>query len=261
MRRWQSLIIAMGFLTWAVTAGIARAEDAPVTIRVVTEINPPNQYIADGTLTGPLVEIVQMALAEAHINASIEVLPWTRALRAAQDEQNVLIFSLGRTAEREPRFKWVGQIDEVRVFIYAQVERAIHLESLDDARPLVVGTVYDDIREKYLLNHGFVLGQNLASVRQHELNYAKLKAGRIDLWPASQDLMDYVVRTAGDDPAKTVKPVWEITDLMQGYTGGFMACSLSTSDDIVDRLRQALDQMKRDGRYAAIHKKWHSSPS
>jgi polar amino acid transport system substrate-binding protein len=206
MRRWQSLIIMIGFFSWFVTAGAAQADDRPVTLKVVTEINPPNQYMADGKLTGPLVEIVQTVLEVAQIKATIEVLPWARAVRVAQEEQNVLIFSLGRTAERESHFKWVGQ--------------------------------------------------NLASVREHGLNYAKLKAGRIDLWPASQDMMSYEVRNAGDDPAKTVKPVLEITDLSQGYTGGFLASSLSTPDDIVERLRQALDQMKRDGRYAAIHKKW-----
>jgi polar amino acid transport system substrate-binding protein len=66
--------------------------------------------------------------------------------------------------------------------------------------------------------------------------------------------MTYIVRSAGDDPARAVKSVF---DLGSGrYSGDFMAFSPSTDDATVDRLRKGLDRIKADGRFVALMKKW-----
>jgi len=236
----------------------AQAESALASqqVTVITEEFPPYQYSDHGEVSGMSTEVVKAALAEAGISAPIAIMPWARAYKMALEDKNVLIFSLARTKEREALFKWIGQVNEAENYVYARADRGLTISSLEDARQYVTGTVVGDIRESYFLDHGFTLNKDIQSVRQHEQNYAKLRAGRIDLWPTSSTVMAYIVRKAGDDPTSAVTPVWRIDDLHVGYSGDFLAASLSTPDSLVEKLRIALDRIKSDGRYDAIKKKW-----
>jgi polar amino acid transport system substrate-binding protein len=233
-------------------AAQAEADQISPLLTVVTEEFPPYQFMDQGKPTGMTVEVVQAVLAEAGITTPITIVPWTRALKTAQERANVLIFSVARTAERENQFKWIGQVNQSQNYLYARAGSGISIKTLDDAKRYVIGTVLGDIREDYFAKRGF----QIQSVRQHELNYARLKAGRIDLWPTTDAVMTHIIRKAGDDPATAVVPVWKIDDLHVGYSGDFLAASLATPDALVERVRAALDQIKSDGRFAAIEHKW-----
>lgn len=239
-------------LACGVTAMSARAE---MSLKVVTEDFPPFQYIENGHLTGVCAEVVEAVLAEAGIEAEITVMPWPRAQKMAKEEENVLIFSMARTAGREKDYKWVGQIDEAGGHVFAAAGNPVTIRSFDDLKLHVLGVVIGDLREEFFHAQGFEDGKNLEPVRTHASLYSMLKAGRIELWPESDLTMAYVVRQAGGDPAKAVRAVWNLSDVT-GYAGDFMAAGLSTPDEIIERLRAALDKVKSDGRYEAIMRKW-----
>jgi len=234
-------------------AALAAQAEAP--LRVVTEEFPPFQYIENGHLTGVCVEVVEAVLAEAGIQAEITMMPWARAQKTAKEEENVLIFSLARTEAREKEYKWVGQIDEAHNRVFAAAGSAIQISRFEDLKDHVVGVVIGDLREDYFVEHGFVVGKNLQPVRSHASLYAMLAAKRLDLWPENDLAMAYIVRQSGRDPATAVKPVWNLPDITP-YSGDFMAVGLSTSDSVVARLREALDRIKSDGRFAGIMRKW-----
>jgi polar amino acid transport system substrate-binding protein len=133
--------------------------------------------------------------------------------------------------------------------------RDIKLKSLEDAKNYMTGTIIGDLRESYLIEHGFWQGNNVESVTSNEMNYEKLKARRIDLWPATAEGMAYIVRKAGDDPRQMLKPVWEITDFTAD-SANYMAFGAQTGDDVVEVFRQGLVKIKSNGVYAAILRKW-----
>ncbi len=61
------------------------------TLTVVTEQYPPYNYEENGKVKGVSTEVVEEVLREAGIDFSIKVYPWTRALKMAEEQENVLI--------------------------------------------------------------------------------------------------------------------------------------------------------------------------
>ena len=117
-----------------------------------------------------------------------------------------------------------------------------------------MATVNEDVGEQFLINKGFVRGQNLQSSIKYELNYEKLKRGRVDLWIMSELVAVYLARQAGDVPTQTLARSYAITEL--GSDGYYMAFGASTPDALVERLAKALATIKGNGTYDALKKKW-----
>jgi polar amino acid transport system substrate-binding protein len=239
----------------AARAESAQATSAPITLQVVTEELPPYNMTVDGRLTGMSTEVVQAALKEAGLSATIQSMPWARAYDLALHDENVLIYSIARIAEREPLFQWVGAIAPTRWFIFASASRPIALRDLDDARPYQNGVVKEDVGEQYLTARGFRSGINLQSSNRRELNYEKLKSAHIDLWIANDLNAVWLARQAGDDPASTLMRALPLPDL-GGDAGLYMAFSRNTPAPMVARVRQALQRLHDNGTYAAIARKW-----
>lgn len=240
-------------LFWA--TGTAAAHDLPKSIDVVTEEFPPFNYTENGRVTGYATEVVEAVLGEIGVKGHFHVLPWTRAMRWAQEKEDVLIYSIARNETREKTFKYVGQITEGENYFYALKQRHIAPTSLEDAKKFVVGVVHDDIKEEMLEKQGFILNKNLLPVQMSEQNYRMLKAGRIDLWPMNNVAMTYIVRKCGDEPDWLVEPVLRIDSIFP-YEGDFMAFGSHTSDDMVELFRQGLDRIKASGKFREISSKW-----
>jgi len=224
-------------------------------IRIVTEELPPYNMTQDGRVTGMSTEVVQAVLKEVGITASIQSMPWARAYDMALNSENVLIYSITRTLQREKLFKWVGDIAPMHWYLFAKPGNAIRLDNLDDARKYQIATVKEDAGEQYLLSQGFLIGKNLQSSNKYQYNYDKLKLGRVDLWISIELNALYLMRQAGDNPEKAVVRALKLPGL-DGEHGLNMAFSLKTPDALVERFRKGLQSIHKNGTYDAILKKW-----
>lgn len=224
-------------------------------LRVVTEELPPFNMTQDGRMTGMSTEVVQAVLKEVGIQAGIQSMPWARAYDIALNSENVLIYSITRTPQREKLFKWVGVIAPTNWYLFAKPGRNIRLASLDDARKFQIATVKEDAGEQYLVSKGFVVGKNLQSNNKYEYNYEKFKADRVDLWISIELNALYLMRQAGDEPNKMAVRALSLPDL-GGHDGLYMAFSLKTPDAVVERFRKGLETIRKNGTYDAIIKKW-----
>lgn len=224
-------------------------------VTVVTEELPPYNMTVDGKLTGMGTEVVQAVLDEVGQQANIQMMPWARAYDIALNSENVLIYSIARTPQREALFKWVGVIAPTRWYLFSLPGTEFKLDSLDDARQYQIATVKEDVGEQYLIDKGFIVGRNLQSSNKYEHNYEKLKAGRVDLWISNELNAHYLVRQASGNPNETAVPQLNLDDL-GGADGLCMAFSRNTPDELVERFRQALARIRADGRYDAIAAKW-----
>ena len=128
-------------------------------------------------------------------------MPWARAYDIAMNTENVLIYSITRTAGRERLFKWVGVVAPSDWYLFSLRERPIALSQLEDAKKYQTATVNEDAGEQYLVAKGFAIGVNLQSSNKYELNYEKLRRGRVGLWVANDLVAHYLARQVGDDPA------------------------------------------------------------
>ncbi|MCW7541713.1 transporter substrate-binding domain-containing protein [Aquabacterium sp. A7-Y] len=224
-------------------------------IRVVTEEFPPYNLTEKGKVTGFSTEVVEAVLKEIGVQAGIQSMPWARAYDIARNTENVLIYSIARTPEREKLFKWVGAVAPSDWSLFAAREGGIRIERLDDAKKYQVATVNEDAGEQFLVSRGFVIGKNLQSSNKYEFNYDKLKRGRVDLWVANDLVARYLARRAGDNPDQVLARVLYLPEL-SGSDGLYMAFGPKTSDTVVERFRKGLDAIKKSGKYEALKRKW-----
>ncbi len=193
-------------------------------------------------------------MKEIKLQGEFQSRPWARAYETAQNAEGVLIYSIGRNPLREKLFKWVGVIAPTQYYLFSLPQRKLTLQQLDQAKAFQIGTVNEDVGEQFLIAKGFIKGQNLQSSVKYELNYEKLKLGRVDLWIMTDLVAVYLARQAGDDPAKTLARSFAIPDLdSDGY---YMAFGAQTPDALVQRLAKGLATIKSNGTYDALKKKW-----
>ena len=239
----------------AATLSSATAATAATTVTCVTEENRPVNFMENGRVTGFSTEVVEAVLKEIGVPANIQIMPWARAYATALHAENVLIFSIMRTAEREHLFKWVGVVSPPdSSYLFAMRERKLRLADLDDARNYKIGTINGDAREQYLESKGFVKGRHLHGNAVPRITYEKLKLGRIDLWAMSEIVAVDLVRREGGDPAQVLVRALQLTELGSG--GSYMAFGPKTDDQLVERFRKGLEAVKANGTFAALQKKW-----
>ncbi len=223
-------------------------------VRILTEEFPPYNYTAQGKITGLATEVVEAVLKEMGLQGQIQSMPWARAYETARNTPGVLIYSIGRTPERDKYFKWVGVIAPTVYYLYGQPGKAYRVDSLEAAKTYQIGTVNEDVGEQFLVGQGFVKGHNLQSSVKYGHNYEKLKAGRIDLWIMSELTANHLARQAGDDPARTLAKVYRIPELSSD--GYYMAFGMHTPDATVAQFRAGLEAIKRNGTYDRLQRKW-----
>lgn len=240
-------------LFWGLFGGSLSAASGD-TIKILTEEFPPYNFTENGRITGLSTEVVEAVLKEIRAQGDFQSLPWARAYETAQTSENTLIYSIGRTKEREKLFKWVGVIAPADYYLFSWQGKNLKFDLLDDAKKYQTGTVNEDVGEQFLVANGFVKGKNLQSSVKYEFNYEKLKLGRVDLWIIGELTGYYLARQAGDDPAKVLFKAHHITGL--GSDGYYMAFGIKTPDALVDRFRNGLEAIKKNGTFDALKRKW-----
>jgi polar amino acid transport system substrate-binding protein len=218
-------------------------------LTILTENLPPLNYVDNGTLVGPSVEIVREIQKRVGSQEQIQVYPWARAYKMALKDENVILFGMTYTKVRKDKFKWVGPLATKRDILVAKKGSGIKIEDLEDAKKVKsIGTLIDDTRGRLLERNGF---SNLEPVSDEQLNAKKLAIGRIDLWAYKIPGLRTVCDLAGVDYTKfeEVYHLREI-DLM-------IAFSKKTSDSIVQKWRDAFNEMLADGAIMKIRKKWN----
>ena len=218
-------------------------------LTILTENLPPLNYVDNGVLVGPSVEIVREIQRRVGSEEQIQVYPWARAYKMALEDENVILFGMTYTKVRHDKFKWVGPLATKRDILVARKSSDIKIKDLEDAKKVKrIGTLRDDTRGRLLQSQGFT---NLEPVSDEQLNAKKLALGRIDLWAYKTPGLRTVCDLAGVDHT-TFEEVYHLReiDLM-------IAFSKKTSDSIVQKWKTAFDEMVSDGTIKKIKKKWN----
>lgn len=231
-----------GFLVGVVLACTAWAQ--PIT--VVTEEYPPYNYLdANKQIAGLSTEVVKEVLRRAQLPYHIGLYPWARAYHMALEQPDVLIYSIGRSSQREALFQWVDIIAPYNVFMYRLKSRPeVQVQKVEQLARFRIGAVRDDVRAQYLAK----MGISADLVVDDSANAKKLASQRIDLFPIDEIAMVALYRREGLDP-DSVEKALALPDLSAGL---YMAFSLQTPVELVERCRSALRDMRRDGTFDKI---------
>jgi polar amino acid transport system substrate-binding protein len=224
------------------------AGPAAADMTLITEEFPPFNYTQNGKLTGVATAVVREICRRLGTADNIEILPWARGYKRLQTEPNVVLFTTAWTKERAPLFNWVGPLFSVRLGFYARKNDPRRISSLEAAKKVAAIACYkDDFREQILKSLGFT---NLDSSRDPKSDIRKLISGRVDLWFFDNIGAPQVAREDGIDPGQ----IKEIFTYKQTFS--YIAISKQTSPAIVRQWQATLDEMKADGTFWWLTRKW-----
>lgn len=229
--------IALALLATCFSAGATVAQ----TLRVVTE-DTSYTYLVGDRVGGPATDAVEAILQRAGLtDYSVGLYPWARAYDMAQREPNVLIYLIARTPERENLFKWAAQLTRIEYHLYKLRERNdLRATDLNALRGFSIGVLRDDVRHTFLQGQGFT---RLVVSAQNTDNFRKLLNRQVDLVPMPErDARQFCLEEG--IPYDTLEPVLALDALVKGL---YMAFSPGTSDEVVERAREAFAALSAEG--------------
>lgn len=218
---------------------------AEQSIKVVAAEFPPLTTNAGGQPGGVVLEVVREACKRAGIPLEFSFLPWQRAQLETQAGNDVLIIPFTRTPSREAQYQWVAPVLEFHTVL---VTLASPPSSIEEARMLVVGYVRGTSFKDEVEQAKFPY---VEESNDDVVNARKLKLGRIGAWITTDLMAHGVYRQAGFDPA----------ELKYGPNLGpvkisYVAASLDFPKETAERIANAINQMRADGSYQAIVKRY-----
>lgn len=220
--------------------------------QVVTEEWAPYNYEENNQLTGMATEIVRAIMALTGDNFEVLLLPSMRSTHALKTRPKTIMYSLFRTAEREPLYKWVGPIVEESIHPYqlANAQQPVNtLEQLLHAPRIT--TRHAGLIPEILQTQGF---NNLEKSATESLQlYRMLLAGRTDIIIGDTDAgVAYYSRHLNIAPGTLRQIPIEL------YRSSlYIAFSRDSEDKMVAAWASALEQLRHSGELARIQGRYN----
>jgi len=208
----------------------------------------PISYFNGNAPDGMTVELAREVQRRIGSKEPIHIVPLARAIALANSQQSVLLLALVRNPEREPHYQFIGPIFETRIAAYAARSRAAELRKRD---PGLKGLRAGARRGSVWASLARAGGYNLTDEANTDEGAARmLMQGRFDLWFEAEEVAGGALEKAGysiDD-----------VDLMLHLPPQpvYFAFSKATPSAVVHAWEQGLAELKRDGTFQRIHRKW-----
>lgn len=226
---------------------LARAE----TYQLVTEEWAPYNYRENEHITGMATEVVRAIMALTGDDFEIRMRPSMRASRVLQTQPRTIMYSMFRTPEREPLFKWVGPIAEESIYPYQLAAAAQPIHTLEQLlhTPRIT-TRHAGLVPTMLASMGF---DNLdTSATESEQLYRMLLAGRTEVIIGDTDAgVAYYSRLLGIAPGTLRRVPIEL------YRSSlYIAFSRDSDDALVAAWAAALAKLRSTGELTRIQRRY-----
>ncbi len=222
-----------------------------------TENHAPYNFIdpESNEIVGLGVDVVKAMLNAAHdTDSKIKIFPWARIYNMALIQENVAIFSMTHTAAREPLFKWVGEIHNSKNYLWKNVSRSdIKITSRSDLFKYKIVVQRNGADHQTFKNiYGLDEKKNLHLVTDTKQRYKLIFNQHGDLFTEAPFTLKWNLESYKYDFINLEK-VYFVPELGSSLN---LAFSDETDDSVVNRYRHALKEIKANGEYQAIIKKW-----
>lgn len=243
MMKKRLLSICVLLFVFSIFAHSAGAQD----ITVVSTSWIPFVYEENNEITGVATKIAKAILKKAGIRAEINLYPWKRSMKMAEEKKNVIIYPIIRIKEREPRFIWAVPMFSVKICLYKLKKRTdIVIDSLEDAKRYSIGVIREAAMHQMLRGQGFEDGKQLKEMDSNEQNVRLFFRGRTDLIAENPLVMAYEAK-------KFNLPVSEAEKVHLLFEHeAYMAFGKQSSGKSAERLKAAFEQLRSDGTIEAI---------
>jgi len=208
-------------------------------VLVVTEPWFPYNYLdSKGKVTGRSTEIVKSILKHAKISYEINLYPWQRSYGIAKEQDNVLIYSIYRTPEREQYFHWICPLSNSPLHsVYKLSSRKnLVIQKESDLNKYAFSITRGTFLHKLFVNKGMEEGSNLFLTSSNKSNLQMLLNNRVDLLVEVDEAIIQML-TSLNLSNETVKKVYTLKAEDQAEL--CMAISKGTPSHIVDKVRSS----------------------
>jgi polar amino acid transport system substrate-binding protein len=217
---------------------------APDLISVYTENYPPFNFmnLETGEVSGFATEIVRNILDDAGLRYEIKLLPWKRAVRAVQTEENALIYTIVRAPLREDQYRWLAPISgaDFHIFMRADDKRTPSYEALKVGE-YTASCVAQDITCDLLIELG-IPEENITAVPNDKTgDFRMVVAGRTDIFIGDDDIYRYLKSQEKIDVSLVRKAL-----PVNIKTGFYLAGNVNMSDAIAQKIVDAHAAMNQD---------------
>jgi polar amino acid transport system substrate-binding protein len=218
--------------------------------QVVTEEWAPYNYQENNQLTGMTTEIVRAIMTLTGDDFEMVLLPSMRASLALKNRPRTIMYSMFRTPEREPLYKWVGPIVEESIHPY-QLANAPPINSLEQLlRAAQITTRHAGLLPDMLQSLGFT-NLNKSATENLQL-YRMLLAGRTSIIIGDTDAgVTYYSRQLNIAPGTLRQIPIEL------YRSSlYIAFSQDSDDNLVAAWASALEQLRQSGELQRIQRRY-----
>jgi polar amino acid transport system substrate-binding protein len=259
----RRLFLISMFMLFSIMAGA----ESVYRLQILTEENLPLQFTRDGEVTGFAVDLVYSILARSELNGRVEIIPWARAYKMAQELPNVLLFSARRTPERENKFKWASQVFihglmpdyellrmQSNMVLICHANSDININSIEQAQLFVIAAQRGDWLTEYLMDSLHWPVEKMFLTRDFDDTIRMLEAKRVDLaMMVSQDYQN-IMKLRGFDVSQ-FRPCLEVPKPVAHL---YFSFSLGTDDKVVEIFKNTLESMYDNGSYQLLYQRWYN---
>lgn len=219
-------------------------------IQFLTHPLRPFSFIDENDqLNGVAVELVQEMMKLRKQEHEIIDVSFKRALKIAQTKKSSALFIVMKTKERESTLKWVGPLFSNGVYVYVNRQHDPGIKTFDDLKKLkMLGVGLGNTDHKFFTDKGF---KNLIVAYNQEESVQQLYHGRIDATPMGEMVFDESVKAYGLKPERFKK-----TDVKLYDSKLYLVFSKDIPDEEVSKWQEVLDQLKQNGTYDQIMKRY-----
>ena len=213
----------------------------------ISEEYAPYNFSENGIPRGIAVDVLTHIWERIGLErkvTDIQILPWARGYRMAQEQPGTCLFSMTVTEPRRELFAFAEPLIESSVSIVAARSSGLEISSIDDLASLTIGVVREDIGEQSLLADGAQATISRADSARSLVRM--LTAGRFDAIAYGMDTALWNMQQEGID-SSAYESVFTLREGVMGY-----ACHKDTDPAIMEQLQQALDALVADGTVARI---------
>lgn len=241
------------------SGALATLEGSP-SLTVITSNYPPYSYATSSEQGGFVTELVRSALQEKFGAVNIHVYPYARAWHSIQKNSSLLVYPLVLTEQQKKAVTVVYKISDLKICLfYLKKRHDIVADTSDDWQRYSVGVKKGSQIVRHLSREG---KRSLQEVTTDLQNLKKLISGRIDL-VAIEEL---AFLHALEEYNSRVLPADKISldafsqlrklPLLSDNVGVYVALSKDTPQSVVDSVRNAFVQQKKQGKIIEVAHWW-----
>lgn len=208
---------------------------------------PPITFLDQGNLNGLAIDVVNEIQRRLGTNDPLRPVPWARGNQMIQTRPKTVLLTLAPDDDRKKNIYYLGPIAATETAMFAKNDFKGEITNLDSIAREKIAVRFGTHSERMLLKKHFTRLETTASIKQ---NIQMVHGGRVKFICDTTMEIDGAVKLYNLMP---LKKIFVITK-----TNLYIAFSKDISEDLLNKWRKALQEMKDDGTFLKIYRKWLS---